>query len=117
MPILSINSVEMPLPDADGIAVKQQAAGAQDRMLSGKLRADERAVKTHISLRWSLLSKGQRDALYAAWLDALTTTRTLILPDAQTFTVKSLLTEFPETQFYDVEDTDWYGVTLEFMET
>jgi len=106
----------LPLPDRDGISVPLTVVGSMKRMVSGILRTDITSTKAEVSLRWSLLTKTQRDWLYMAWLSTQTNWMILKLPSGKEYIVVGGANGWDETQLYDTDDTVYYNITAKFSE-
>ena len=106
----------LPMPDKTGIRARKVSQSASRRAQSGKLGVDIRPAYWHIVIPWPMLTATERTALQTAYDACAGVSSVLTLPDGRYWTVLAAHYDFPEENIYDVKDTPYYTVELEFDE-
>ena len=115
---ITLGGTALALPERDNpFNITDNPIGASLRTASGAYRQDYVTVKKTVTVNWTNLTSAERATIRGKWLAALSAAATLVLPDAQSFSVFSALSGWNESHWYRLEDeAARYDISATFEE-
>lgn len=106
----------LPMPDKEGEEVTLVSRSAMRQAQGGRIGVDVRPAYWHIKIPWTLLTPAEYATLKTAYTNCAGVVSTLTLSDGSSYSVLAAHYDFSGKRIYDVVDTVYTTIELEFDE-